>query len=195
MINRVPTCFIGDKHPHWRSLDRVYRLYKSTLVHHSLIDFRATRESDEPICTVFFRLSKTDIELLGYGGPAVVVLHGSCVLDRPLVLLIAQRLRECDALVVTCSSDAAILLSMILGNSPVIIILPLAAEVTPPRFTETGALLREMLELPPDTKTISMVGRLIPHKNAHVFLELLRGFASHPGVHGVLVGDYWDDYP
>lgn len=172
--------------------------YESTLSNHSMINlikdnvWRSGPLTDT--CKFFFRISKKDISMLGVGAPSIVVAHGSCVLDRELMASMINKLRRCDAVVVTCESDVEILKEMISKNSPVIILVRFPAKVVPQPKKDARKLIRDILNIPKDSKIITMIGRIIPHKNPHVFIKLVKRLNLKTKVHGVLVGDYWGDY-
>ena len=118
---------------------------------------------------IYFRLQPEEIQYLGNGPPTLVAMHGSCVLERALVYRIMSSLRECDGVIVTCSSDAEIIKSFGHDPLPAIVVLPLGTEIMA-RAESPKTLLRAVLSLQENTKIITFVGRLIPDKNAHIFL-------------------------
>jgi glycosyltransferase involved in cell wall biosynthesis len=184
---------VGDLPQHWRSLERTRTLYLNAIRSHASLQL-ATSDVEMISCQVLFRLSERDLNALGSGVPSLVALHGSCILDRELLFSIISRLRECDGVIVTCSSDREIIKSFRFEPQPQIILQPLGSEIRG-IDADAPALLRSALQIPNEERVACFVGRLVPPKNAHVFLKFISWMRRFANVTGLLVGDFWDDYP
>ncbi len=185
----------GNVPGNWDSLQKVYEQYYWALTQWRGPVKICDRDSD---CRVHFRLNDVSLQKLGTGVPHLVLLHGSCVIDRPSVLGVLSSLRECDGVIVTCSSDAAIVRSMIKSNAPVVAEIPLAVDSLYPIPNAKEDLL-DFFGLRSNMQVVLFIGRLIPHKNAHHVVELLRylhlGDAPSNKTTAILIGDFWGDYP
>jgi glycosyltransferase involved in cell wall biosynthesis len=190
---------LGEPPPHWRSLERSYQVCQRA---HELATSSTTwlpeggprTQVGEDDFRLYFRIHPSEIGEIANGPPSLIALHGSCVLERALVYRLVSSLRECDAVVVTCSSDVDIIRSFRHKPAPQVLKISLGTSLG----IQTGrpkALLRAALHLDQDTRIVSCVSRLIPHKNAHIFLELVSQLRRRHKLIGILCGDYWDDYP
>jgi glycosyltransferase involved in cell wall biosynthesis len=128
--------------------------------------------------------------------PLVFALHGGPVLDHAFLRDRIGNYETTDLFIVNCASDEAILRELVEGEPPHICQLPLPVD-TQVFFPRPKSECRAVLPIEADS-VIGFVARLIPHKNLHVFLHALRELAArlHPyTVHGLVIGDYWVDYP
>ena len=181
---------VGAVPPHWQSLARVDRFYRQALAS----QFRLVPNSEAADLRFYFRLNCSGLGELGHGSPTIVALHGACVLEPGRVRLILSRLRECDGVIVTCSADEAIVRLMCADLHPAILRPTFTSEVR--RVPRSGDHLRKLRGIPAATQIVTFVARLVPHKNVHVFVELIASLARRVGnVVGIIVGDYWGDYP
>lgn len=190
---------IGEPPSHWRSLERVYEVYRRAHQRAIQMDTFAAggagpAQAGEACIRVYFRLRPGDIDQLSEGPPALVALHGSCVLDRSLVYRVVSSLRECDGVIVSCSSDVEIIKSFRHSPAPSIVNLSVGTEIGP-RTTKPHELLRLALGLDESAQIVTCISRLIPHKNPHIFLQMVNILRKKHNVVGILCGDYWDDYP
>lgn len=128
--------------------------------------------------------------------PLLIAMHGGAILDQDFLYRSLGRLRTGDVLIVNCTSDLKILDRMFGAERPSLCLLHLPVDVT--RFRPLSrAECRKELEIESDY-VIGFVGRMVPQKNLHQFLRVLAQLqrSMQPRtVSGLIVGDYWIDYP
>lgn len=129
--------------------------------------------------------------------PVLFAMHGGPVVDQEFLSTHLGRLETTDVLIVNCTSDLAILRRFFLGRMPRLCHLPLpvSTELFHPRPQRE---CRELLPVEGVDYIVGFVGRLLPQRNLHHFLhmlaELKRRLAPRT-VAGIVIGNYWVDYP
>lgn len=128
--------------------------------------------------------------------PLAFALHGGPVLDYNFLAKRLAGYRDTDLFLVNCSSDEAILRLLIAGEviRTARISLPIDLETFRPR---DKASCRSLLPVTTDY-LLGFVARLLPQKNLHGFLDILaetKARLAPQTVHGLVVGNYWLDYP
>ncbi|XXF78904.1 glycosyltransferase family 4 protein [Myxococcaceae bacterium GXIMD 01537] len=129
--------------------------------------------------------------------PCIFAMHGGPILDQGFLASHLHRLESTDVLLVNCTSDSAIFREVFAGETPTLCHLPLPVDVSTFHPRER-AECRELLGVEAYDCVVGFVGRLVPQKNAHQFLRMLAEVRRrlHPRrVAGVVIGNYWLDYP
>ncbi|MCH9648207.1 MAG: glycosyltransferase [Deltaproteobacteria bacterium] len=189
-----------EEHP-WASLNRTRAFYLRALAE----EFETTLVEDVVAAAASGRFAA----LVNFFGrdcwdlpqhpdcPLLLALHGGPVLDQEFLRSRLERLETSDALIVNCTSDLAIFDDLFVGAGPHLCHLPLP--VDPARF---HPLPRDQcLESVPIVEAdivIGFVGRLLPQKGLHYCLRFIAELQRrlHPRtVSGLVIGDYWGDYP
>jgi glycosyltransferase involved in cell wall biosynthesis len=187
-------------HP-WPSVERTRNFYRRAL--ESEFDLRALdAEPDESFP------ARADAVLSFHSGrcwelaehpdaPMLFALHGAAILQQEFLRAHAGILKTSDVLIVNCTSDVTILNGLFGEEKPLLCHLPLPVDqsVFHPRDREE---CREVVPVEGADYVVGFVGRLLPQRNMHQFLrmlaELKQRFAPRKVV-GVVVGNYWIDYP
>ncbi|ATQ76431.1 hypothetical protein CR152_19275 [Massilia violaceinigra] len=129
--------------------------------------------------------------------PCLFGMHGGCVLSRKFLLERLPTLNSQDGLIVNCSSDAEVIRNMLGDATPALELLPLPADTD--LFTPQGRdAARAQLGLTEQHFCIGIVARLLPQKNVHGALDVVRELVQrHPGraIRVVIIGNFWIDYP
>lgn len=129
--------------------------------------------------------------------PLLFAMHGGPVLDQEFLRARLGRLETTDVLIVNCASDITLLGRMFAGAAPRFCHLPLPVDAG--LFRPRGRReCRRELPLEPTDFVVGFIARLLPQKNFHQFLRLLAELKRrlHPRtVSGLVVGNYWMDYP
>lgn len=191
-MNQLAVHLTENSFPHWRSLQRVHSFFDTAL--RSSKHIRIAGASEQYDCKVIFRLTDDQFAQLGSGPPVLLALHGSCVLDRDLVRSIILTMRECDGVIVSCESDVSILNSMQIEPMPHFILQPYGTSFSE-NAQDAHAHLKAILSIPNSNKIVTCISRLIPQKNCHVFIDFIRWINQFFPTTGLLIGDFWDDYP
>jgi glycosyltransferase involved in cell wall biosynthesis len=129
--------------------------------------------------------------------PMLFAMHGGPVVDQEFLRTHLGRLETTDVLIVNCTSDLTILRRFFLDRMPRLCHLPLpvSTELFHPRDRRE---CREVLPVGDVDYIVGFVGRLLPQRNLHHFLymlaELKRRLAPRT-VAGLVIGNYWVDYP
>lgn len=129
--------------------------------------------------------------------PMIFGMHGGAILDQAFLRQHLGRLRTTDVLLVNCQSDSDILQRMFDGEGPVCSQLPLPVDGSYFRPMDKEAV-RSQLPLADADYVVGYVCRLLPQKNLHRYLQMLRALkAALPGkrIKGIIIGKYWVDYP
>jgi glycosyltransferase involved in cell wall biosynthesis len=177
----------GDIPLHWRSLYRTRNFFECALKDRcSLVDEVAIADA-ELIFSDAQPFSRTAPE----DPPRVVAIHGGAVIDYKRLNVFLEGIRECDCLLVNCTSDVNLLRSFLRGSSPDIVLLPLPSW----RATYNSLSVKEICFIPSSRKLIVFVARLVPMKNVHSFIQVVAHLSRSHDIHAIIVGDYWDDYP
>jgi glycosyltransferase involved in cell wall biosynthesis len=129
--------------------------------------------------------------------PFIFAMHGGPILEQEALASRLSTLERSDVLLVNCTSDLAIFREVFAGETPRLCHLPLPGNsaLFHPR---EKAECRELLGIESHDFVVGFVGRLVPQKNAHRFLRMLAELRRrlHPRrVAGVVIGNYWVDYP
>jgi glycosyltransferase involved in cell wall biosynthesis len=129
--------------------------------------------------------------------PVLYAMHGSPVVSQEFLQTHLGRLETTDVLIVNCTSDIEILRRYFQDSAPQFCLLPLPVD-TELFYPRDMAECREILPTEKVDFIIGFVGRLLPQRNLHHFLRLLaelkRRLAPRT-VAGLVIGNYWVDYP
>ncbi|WP_158621594.1 glycosyltransferase family 4 protein [Corallococcus aberystwythensis] len=183
----------------WPSVERTRHFYERALSSRfSLVSV----DEDAPLpgdvdAVLSFNSRRTWMDRPRVDLPHVFAMHGGPILDQGFLATHLDRLERTDALLINCTSDAAIFRDVFDGPTPHLCHLPLPVDpgVFHPRERQE---CRELLGVEGYDVVVGFVGRLVPQKNAHLFLRMLARLRErlHPRrVAGVVVGNYWVDYP
>jgi glycosyltransferase involved in cell wall biosynthesis len=192
----------GFSNQAWPSLNRTRDFYVKALDSNYKLIFDDTLERDGWFDT------KIDA-VLNFSGnrgwlnrgndrfPRVFAMHGGAILDREFLDQYLNTLCTADTLIVNCSSDVSLLSSKFRGRSPRICCLPLPTDtdVFKPHDKSDA---REALDIPAANFVLGFVGRLVPQRNLHRFLNFvaqLREEILPRQVTAIVVGQFWSDYP
>lgn len=129
--------------------------------------------------------------------PLLFAMHGGPIIDHEFLAQHLNQLETTDVLIVNCASDFSILSKVFRNEMPKIWYLPLPVDTTifRPRLREE---CREILPVEDVDYIIGFVGRLLPQRNLHQFLYMLAELRRHLSpskVAGLVVGNFWVDYP
>ena len=188
------------EHP-WPSVERTRKLYQRALLsqfnvqqldhlpdeefyrgHDALLSFysqRCWQLPEHPDCPLLF------------------ALHGAAVLQQDFLRAHLGGLQTSDVLIVNCTSDITIMNRVFGPTKPVFCHLPLSVDTTVfhpfPRVE-----CREFVSAEKFDYVIGFVGRLLPQRNLHQFLFMLAEVKQRVAprtVAGIVIGNYWVDYP
>jgi glycosyltransferase involved in cell wall biosynthesis len=188
-------------HP-WQSVERTRRFWCQALSPiGDVVDLDGPGDPNVATCDVIVSLS-------GSAGwqmdphpdcPIVIAMHGGAVLNQDFLTTHLGKLETTDVLVVNCESDRRILETMCGGPAagPRICVLPLPVDrrIFYPRRAPRAC--KAALGLDPDALVVGFVGRLLPQKGVHYFLQALARLRSRRETRrtiGIVVGNYWIDY-
>lgn len=130
--------------------------------------------------------------------PGIILpLHGGGVVNRAMLRMHLPGMGAEDTILVNCTSDVPILadLSPACQAAVVLQALPVTRSLLDP---PNRKIAREILQLPQRAHVLGFVGRLLPQKNLHKFLELLsivRAALAPQLTKGIVIGKFWVDYP
>lgn len=189
-----------EPHP-WQSVDRTRQFYLRALSTTFDLDqfhgFGATGSVAEPDAILNFAGGRCWEFDRHPDCPLVFALHGGTILNQDFLYSHLAHLETTDVLIVNCTSDLAILRQLFMSETPQLCLLPLPVDAE--RFQPIERrLCRAQLPIEQFDYVIGFVARLIPQKNLHQFLYILDELTRrlHPyNVAGIIVGDYWVDYP
>lgn len=129
--------------------------------------------------------------------PILFAMHGGAILDREFLNDHLHHLRTSDVLIVNCTSDITILRRFFGDRCPGFCHLPLPVDTTLFHVRDRREC-RAALDIENADYVVGFVGRLLPQRNLHQFLRMvaeLKQRLSPKKVMGVVVGNYWVDYP
>lgn len=129
--------------------------------------------------------------------PILFAMHGGAILDREFLNDHLPRLRTSDVLIVNCTSDITILRRFFGDRCPAFCHLPLPVDTTLFHVRDRREC-RAALDIENADYVVGFVGRLLPQRNLHQFLRMLAELKQRLApqkVMGVVVGNYWVDYP
>jgi glycosyltransferase involved in cell wall biosynthesis len=190
---------VDSERAHWQSLSRTSLFYRRTLEGTFQLYDLPSHHSSEAALDLILYLSGEPEYPDAACPPILWAIHGGATLDHKALLRISSKLRVQDALLVNCKSDVTIIQDMWHGHPPFAIeILPLPVQKNT-LHQEDRMTARGVLGIEPKAFVIGFVARLIPHKNLHRFLEIVtkvsQACAGRRATVGLVVGDYWTDYP
>lgn len=187
--------------PHaWKSVDRTRAFYQAALqerydcVH---VDTEQQLRQLQPHAVLNFTGNAGWTLQEHPSAPLIFAIHGGAILNQDFLRQHLQRLHTSDTLLVNCSSDIAIFNKMFDGNGPGLAYLPLPVDQAIFHPLDK-AMCRQGSVFERFDCIIGFVNRLLPQKNLHRFLHMLARLKAvlHPKkVGGIVVGDYWIDYP
>jgi glycosyltransferase involved in cell wall biosynthesis len=192
------TAFDDDS---WASVKRTYNFYRHTLAKvfdlSEIAETNVVEASERFDAIVNFKGSRAWLERDRIACPVLYGMHGGLIVNHAFVLKNLPRLRTCDALLVNCTSDEAIVRGWFDGDGPRLVHLSLPVE-SGSEVSEDRAESRRALGIADGDAVLGFVARLLPAKNLHGFLRMLmqvrRELKPRP-VSAVIVGNYWLDYP
>ena len=129
--------------------------------------------------------------------PRLFAMHGGAILNQDFLAEYLGTLCTADVLLVNCSSDVALLADQFDGPKPRIWHLPLPVDSKVFKPVDKYRA-RVALEIPADDLVLGFVGRLVPQRNLHRFLDLvqqIRRALSPRQISALVVGQFWKDYP
>lgn len=198
-MHRVGTWGFGP-HP-WVSVERSRRFYAGALAEEfELVDLDAVPEG-EPAPRVdailSFHSARWRARPAHDPTPIVLAMHGGPVVDHAALRGALPCLRTHDTLLVTCSSDEAIVRDLCEPPGPAVVRLPLPVDTE--RFVpyDRGDCHR-VLELPACDLVVGFVCRLVPQKNLHLFLRAfaeVRARLRPRRVVALVVGSFYTSHP
>lgn len=129
--------------------------------------------------------------------PLLFAVHGETIISHEFLGEHLRNLNSCDVLIVNSTSDIAILRRFFVDAAPQFCHLPLPVDTEQfrPRDREE---CRSILPIENVDYIIGFVGRLLPQRNLHQFLRMLailKQRLSPKRVIGLVIGNYWVDYP
>jgi len=190
----------GFKPHQWPSVERTRKFYERALG--SQFELRQINDSTdlaEPQCDA----------LLGFVGnrmwrlpahpdiPFLFAIHGGAIVGYEFLGQHLQNLSTCDTLIVNSISDITILRRFFVDATPRFCHLPLPVDTTLFRPREREEC-RSILPIENVDHIVGYVGRLLPQRNLHQFLRMLAILKQRLAprrVIGLVIGNYWVDYP
>lgn len=124
-------------------------------------------------------------------------LHGGAVVSHDAVRRNLGKLRRCDKLIANCTADVDILRGLIADSdcNVRLISLPIDCDVFKPMPKRQA---RAAIGMKESDLVIGFVGRLIPQKGVHYFIDLVsqcQRLLPTRTVKGLIVGNYQKGYP
>lgn len=188
------------EHP-WPSVERTRRFYERALISEFDVEVLDAREGQDFYtgCDAILSFySQRCWELQQHPPvPLLFALHGGAVLHQDFMRPHLGRLETSDVLIVNCTSDITVMSKLFNADKPAFCHLPLPVDMNTfhPRSRED---CRATVSAEDFDYVIGFVGRLLPQRNLHRFLYLLAELKKQLAprtIAGVVVGNYWIDYP
>jgi len=190
--------------PHeWPSINRTRAFYNEALLGMASslveIDGRATADSVPANVDLLLNYSGNvgwDLSSRARSFPIAFCMHGGCVLTPEFIRENMASLSGGDTLIVNCRSDEQLLNDMVDVAGPHVDVLPLPVD-TERFFPEGREAARDALSIGPHDFCIGVVARLLPQKNVHGALEVIReAVRLNPQRHVriLIVGNFWTNY-
>lgn len=185
----------------WPSLRKTYEFYEGALSERfrlSRVDPRELGPASETLDAVVNFKGSAAWTIRGtISCPVLFGIHGGMIVDHAFINEHLPALRRCDALIVNCSSDIAIIERRFEGDRPRMVHLPLPVDA-PPAEELARSACRRAIGIRDGDAVLGFVARFLPAKNLHGFLRMLsvlRARMRPRPVSAVVVGNYWLDYP
>lgn len=191
---------IGFEPHKWQSVDRTRQFYLDTL--QSAFECKLVEDiSDLSALDQFDRI-------LDFSGkywwrpqraktPITFPCHGALVVQQEFLRQHFPGLGSDDCIIYNCSSDRAVLEHCFPNREFMSGLLPLPVD-TDIFFPRDKRAVRGDFDLRSDDYVIGFVGRLLPQKNLHCFLNLLKDLLEEfprGSIRAIIVGKFWLDYP
>jgi len=179
------------------SINRTRRFYQEALGEEfELVPLSPQDSTDELDAILSFGGSRWWEQRPRPSCPILFAIHGGAIIN-PEIAALSDHLTTADSFLINCPSDETVLRRYFGHQSPAyeLIDLPVPQGTFDPLPTTEA---RTILGLDPNRPIIGFVARLLPQKNAHVFLRVLadvRRRRPDADVQGLIVGSYWLDYP
>lgn len=181
----------------WPSLNRTHAFYRRAFeTDFDLEQIDGEWPADEPDVLLNFSGNRGWDRPRDRDYPTLFGMHGGPILDHDFLWAQLGRLETSDVLLVNCASDERILRRFFEGNMPEIWCLPLPVDPTLFRPLQRDTC-RRRLRCTADF-AIGFVGRLVPQRNLHRFLQLLTWLQAQmrpQTVSGLVIGTFWTEYP
>lgn len=188
----------GIKHP-WISVDRTRHYFISALSKYYTITYL------EDSCDQKF--DNLDLILNFYGKtgwerpesipcPVLLCVHGATVIGQEFLLQNLPNLTNKDGLIVNCQSDINIINSICNTVKPNLCLLPLPVDKKM-FYKINKKTAKNVFDIKSDYLCLGFVCRLLPQKNAHIFLRLVEKIKRKidKKIKVLIIGNYWIDYP
>ena len=190
------TAFNEEK---WPSVIRTYKFYERALSDAFDIEIIETHQiierSKHLDVLVNFQGSLAWEKRASIECPILFGMHGGLIVDRPFIEKNLSQIQKRDRFLINCLSDRTILKNYHsnFSNQSELIHLPVESNITPSK-----AACRKILDINDNTALLGFVARLLPSKNLHGFLRILKRVKEEltpRPVRAVIIGNYWIDYP
>lgn len=188
-----------NRHP-WPSVERTRKFYQRAL----------TSEFDLRDITAATDLTQAGFDaMLAFVGnrlwklaphpdaPLLFAMHGGPILNHEFLGEYLQNLKTCDVLIVNSTSDIAIMRRFFDDATPRFCHLPLPVDTGQFRPLERDECI-SILPVETIDYVVGYVARILPQRNLHQFLRTLAALKRRLAprrVTGLVIGNYWGDYP
>ena len=199
-LKSIGLCGFGVQE--WPSLNRTRRSYDRAISEHFRIirgDKKGKKFWLRKDLSAVINFSGNGAWLDGNGAPfpRLFAMHGGAVLNQDFLSRFLGTLVTSDVLLTNCRSDVSILEQYFARKKPTItrLSLPVDLEAFKP-FGKREA--RAALNLTRDDFVLGFVGRLVPQRNLHRFLDMLADVGRRVTprrVAAIVVGQFWTQYP
>jgi glycosyltransferase involved in cell wall biosynthesis len=196
-VTRLRIALCGSPRPNWISLARTYAFYQSALSRFFRVTTlksvaEVTRERAYDAAISFDGLPRRVTKL---DTPVLHAVHGGCVVDYESLRSRLAVLPPNHRLIVNCRSDVDIIADLGSRSRCELLHLPIDSGNF---FPTNRKLAKSAFGLASSGPVLGFVARIIAQKNLHRFLELLLFLRGRPATRtavGLVIGDFWEDYP
>ena len=128
--------------------------------------------------------------------PRIIPIHGDAIINRSVLAQALQTFRTCDILIANCKGDIDALSDILLYPENTVQVLPLPVESR--IFVPLDQNFRHSsLQFAYDDLVLGFVGRLIPQKGVHWFIDILceaKRALKGRAIKGLVIGDFVSNY-